>query len=274
MRGKLPEYSSCPSELIILAERLADIGGAVVRPAFRQIVTASAKPDSTLVTEVDLAVERAIRAQLELERPDDIILGEELGSSPSSLRSSLKDGKGSGLTWVIDPIDGTTSFMSGRPTFVLLIGVLHDGLPLLGLIDQPILRERWIGASGWDTSCNGQAVTTRECSQLSQAILSATTPSMFAVEDRFVCVTESVRATVYGGDGYAYGLLASGYQDLIIESGLKLHDFAALPPIITGAGGAITDWHGAPLTAKSDGRVIAAGDSRVHSQALRVLQGS
>jgi histidinol phosphatase-like enzyme (inositol monophosphatase family) len=249
-----------------LAERLADAAGAEIRPRFRRNILTERKADISPVTEADRAAERAIRALLVRERPDDGVVGEEYGAV---------DGR-SGLVWVIDPIDGTKAFLSGRPIFATLIALLDHGKPVLGVIDQPILGERWVGAAGRPTLFNGRAIESRASVDAPGTIFSTTDPNLFPGRDAEVykAVSNWAGMRVYGGDGYAYGLLASGWVDIVLESGLKLHDYAALVPVIEGAGGAITDWDGAPLTARSDGRVLAAGNADLHRTLLRLTRGS
>jgi histidinol phosphatase-like enzyme (inositol monophosphatase family) len=236
---------------IALAHRLADAAGAAIRPHFRSAVGIEIKPDASPVTIADRAAETAMRAIVEVERPNDGIIGEEFGDhQPGSRR-----------TWVFDPIDGTRSFIAGRPIFGTLIALLEDGVPVLGVIDQCIARDRWIGADG-ETRLNGMAVTTRRCATLGEAHLATTAPHLFdaAGANGFARLRAAARDTLYGGDCHNYALLAAGCLDIVVESGLKLYDWAALVPVVTGAGGAMTDWYGVALRQGSDGRVIAAGD--------------
>ena len=237
---------------IALAARLADAAGAAIRPFFRARYDVETKSDASPVTQADRAAEAAMRAILEAERPGDGIVGEEYGVSR----------EGAERVWVLDPIDGTRSFIIGRPIFGTLIALMEAGRPVLGVIDQPILRERWIGARYRPTTLNGDVVSTRACTTLAAAQLATTGPGYFTPADlgRFDAVRAAVTGTNWGGDCYNYALLASGYLDLVIESGLKLYDFAALVPVVEGAGGRMCDWHGARLDAESDGRVIAASD--------------
>jgi inositol-phosphate phosphatase / L-galactose 1-phosphate phosphatase / histidinol-phosphatase len=247
---------------IALAQRLADAAGAVIRPHFRTAFAVEDKGDASPVTVADREAEAAMRRIVEAECPRDGIIGEEYG---------VKDGP-SGRSWVLDPIDGTTSFVAGRPIFGTLIALVEDGWPVLGVIDQPVARERWVGAVGRATEFNRRAVTARRCPDLAQAVLATTSPNLFDDDEavRFLAVASKVarRRIVYGGDCYNYGLIASGHVDLVVEAGLKLHDFAALVPIVEGAGGTMCDWSGEPLSAESAGdpgsgsgaRVIALGD--------------
>lgn len=257
---------TCPAHLVTLAERLADSAAAVVRRYFRTPVAVDDKADQSPVTVADREAERAIRGILEAERPDDGIFGEEFGTKNLDAE----------FVWVIDPIDGTKSFITGRPIFGTLIALLHRGRPVLGIIDQPIVADRWIGAAGRPTTHNGQPARVRACAGgLAAATLGTTSPDLFPRTDidGFRRVAGGVKVAVYGGDCYSYGLLASGYLDLVVESGLKLYDFAALVPVVTGAGGLMTDWKGNPLGAGSNGRVVAAGDARTHRETLAALAG-
>lgn len=237
-----------------IAERLADAAGAAIRPFFRAKFDSETKADASPVTEADRAAEAAMRRVIEAEYPRDGIIGEEYGTKEGS----------TGRTWVLDPIDGTVSFMAGRPIFGTLIALIEEGWPVIGVIDQPIARERWVGVVGRPTLFNGHPVDTRACADLTQAVLATTSPNLFSDDEavQFLAVASTVarQRIVYGGDCYNYGLVASGHVDLVVEAGLKLHDFAALVPVVEGAGGTMSDWAGNPLNADSAGNVIALGD--------------
>jgi histidinol phosphatase-like enzyme (inositol monophosphatase family) len=237
---------------IDLANKLADLAGAAIRPYFRGAYGLETKDDASPVTLADRAAEQAMRTAIIAEAPRDAIQGEEFDN---------RDGD-SGRTWVLDPIDGTRSFIAGRPIFGTLIALVVDGWPVLGVIDQPILKERWLGVAGRPTTFNGAPAKTRACRSLSEALLATTSPALFADDElhAFEHVDAKVRSTILGGDCYNYGLVASGHLDLVVESGLKLHDFAALVPVVEGAGGRMCDWSGDPLHAGSSGDVIAAGE--------------
>lgn len=243
---------------LALANRLADAAGDAIRPFFRARYDLEYKADQSPVTEADRAAEAAIRAILEKERPDDGIIGEEYGT----VREDAE------RVWILDPIDGTRSFVAGRPIFGTLIALTQASWPTIGIIDQPIGRERWAGMAGQPTTFNGKPVSTRACPQLRGAGIATTSPHLFDEEDvpHFLSLVAAVsggsprQGPVYGGDCYNYGLLASGFLDIVVESGLKSYDFAALVPVVEGAGGRMCDWSGNPLTSDSDGRVIAAGD--------------
>ncbi len=238
---------------IALAIRLADAAGAVIRPYFRT-VTAERKSDATPVTLADRAAEEAMRRILTAEVPRDTVIGEEFGSVSGS----------SGRSWVLDPIDGTAGFLAGRPIFGTLIALMVEGFPVLGVIDQPITGERWIGAAGKPTTLNGKPVRTRPCRELSEATLATTGPHYFDDHDggHFMSLAAQTdhKRMVMGGDCYNYAMLATGQLDVVCEAGLMIHDWAALVPIVEGAGGTMADWNGDPLHAGSDGHVIAVGD--------------
>jgi histidinol phosphatase-like enzyme (inositol monophosphatase family) len=239
---------------LALALRLADVAGAAIRPLFRGQWAEEKKTDRSFVTEADRAAEAAMRALIEAEFPADGIIGEEYGTR----------NEGAGRQWVLDPIDGTTSFIAGRPIFGTLIALLQDGWPVLGIIDQPISGERWVGQIGQPTLFNGKPAATRPLKDLADAVLATTSPHLFTNEeaDAFMSVAKQVaeKKIVFGGDCYNYGLVASGHIDVVIEAGLKLYDYAALVPVVEGAGGMMADWQGHPLDAGSDGTVIALGD--------------
>lgn len=238
---------------VTLAERLADAAGAAIRPYYRADHGLEMKGDDSPVTLADKAAEAAMRSLIVAEAPMDAIVGEEEGAREGS----------SGRTWVLDPIDGTRAFIAGRPIFGTLIALLDNGWPVLGIIDQPITRERWVGVAGRQTMLNGKPATTRACRDLDQALLATTSPAYFddGQLHAFEHLDAKVRSTVLGGDCYNYGCLASGHLDIVVEAQLKLHDFAALVPIVEGAGGRMCDWQGDPLHEGSVGEVIAAGDA-------------
>lgn len=239
---------------IALALRLADAARAAILPWFRTDLQSDRKGDATPVTEADRAAEEAMRRILKAEVLRDAVHGEEFGASPGS----------SGRTWVLDPIDGTAGFLAGRAMFGTLIALVVEGWPVLGVIDQPVMQERWLGVSGRPTTLNGNPVRTRACRSLDQATLATTGPHYFDDHEggHFMALAAKTdhRRMVMGGDCYNYAMLASGHLDLVCEAGLKLHDFAALVPVVEGAGGTMCDWNGDPLHAGSTGHVLALGD--------------
>jgi inositol-phosphate phosphatase/L-galactose 1-phosphate phosphatase/histidinol-phosphatase len=251
-------------DYLAFAHELADRAGEVLRRYYRAPIAVDYKADDSPVTIADREVERVMRNLISSRFPEHGIEGEEFASEHGEAE----------LVWSLDPIDGTKAFLVGRPTFGTLISLLHRGRPVLGVIDQCITHERWVGVRGEPSTCNGSAIQVRPCPDLEHAVLSTTSPQVFrTAEERaaFARVAQAVRFPVYGGDCYAYGLLAMGFTDLIIEASLDLHDFAALVPVIEGAGGVITDWQGQTLGQGSNGRVVAAGDRRIHAQALALL---
>lgn len=238
---------------LALANALADAAGNAIRPLFRGDWSEQRKDDASPVTEADRVAEAAMRAIIEARCPDDGIIGEEYGTR----------NEGAGRQWVLDPIDGTISFMAGRPIFGTLISLMQDGWPVLGVIDQPIVGERWAARIGEGTTLNGLPVRTRSCKELSDATIASSGPQYFTDDQGAAFMSLAARTSqivVWGGDCYNYGLLASGHLDLVCEAGLKLYDYAALVPIVEGAGGMMSDWQGNPLDANSDGTVLALGE--------------
>lgn len=254
MSAVLPEFVS-------FANELADIAGTIIRPLFRTPVTIDTKADESPVTIADRHAETAMRNAIMKRYPDHGIWGEEFGQHNMDAK----------YCWVLDPVDGTKSFISGITTFGTLISLTRLGVPVLGVIDQPILKERWVGQES-GTTLNGLAIKTRECDSVSKATFSTTSPYLFRGHEK-VCEALRTKAayTVFGYDCYAYAQLASGHIDLVVECGLKPHDFCAIRPVVEGAGGIMTDWKGAPLTLASDGKVIAAGSKKVHDEALKLI---
>jgi myo-inositol-1(or 4)-monophosphatase len=246
----------------------ADASGAILRRYFRSAITADAKADDSPVTVADRQAEQAMRAVLSARFPDHDIVGEEFG----------QDRSGAAFCWVLDPLDGTRAFITGRPTFGTLIALLHRGVPVLGIIDQPVTGERWIGLAGARTNFAGPfggTAGTRACALLEDAELSCTSPDMLGDKrPSWQQLAERVRRVSWGGDCYAYGLLALGHIDIVAECDMKLWDFAALVPVVEGAGGRITDWSGRALGGGSDGTVLAAGSAALHALALERLSQS
>jgi len=251
-------------EFIAIANRLADEAGEIVRKYFRTPFDVETKGDDSPVTIADRNVEKRMREILDAERPDDGIYGEEFG---------IKEGS-SGYTWVLDPIDGTKSFVIGRPTFGTLIALCKDGVPILGVIDQAILNERWVGsASG--TTFNGASVTTAICGSLDTARIGSTTPAMFDSKSNthgHVYKNFNESKFFWGGDCYQYGLMANGFVDVILEAGMQPYDYLALVPVIDGAGGCICDFKGQALTIDSGtSTVVACGDASLFEDVKALL---
>ena len=255
---------SLPADFLPLAQHLADAARAVILPYYRTRLAVDDKLDASPVTLADRGAEQAMRALLAEHAPEHGIIGEEFGRERDEAE----------WVWVLDPVDGTKSFIVGRPTFCTLIGLLHHGKPVLGIIDQPVLNERWVGVAGRPTTLNGSVVQTSDVTDLAATRLGSTGPQYLqaAAGERFAGLQARCRFTVWGGDAYLYALLASGGYDLVVESGLKLHDFAALVPVVLGAGGTMTDWLGGELNKDSDGSVLVAATAALHEQALAYLR--
>jgi histidinol phosphatase-like enzyme (inositol monophosphatase family) len=236
-----------------------------VRPFFRAGVAADVKSDRSPVTIADRSAEQAMRAVLTERFPDHGVQGEEFGIDRPEAR----------FRWVLDPIDGTRAFITGRPTFGILVALLEGGHPIVGVIDQPVTRERWVGAVGERTAYRGMLggrVGCRQCPTLAQAELSCTSPEMMRdVMPRWERLAGSVRRNYWGGDCYAYGLLALGQIDIVAECTMKVWDWAALVPVVEGAGGRMADWSGQRLRPDGDGTVLAVGDATLLDGAVRAL---
>jgi len=254
-------------ELSDVAHALADAARAAILPYFR---ATDLRADNKVaggydpVTAADRAAEEAMRAVLADLRPDDAILGEEFGTQPGT----------SGLTWVLDPIDGTRGFVAGTPTWGVLIAVGPETGPILGVIDQPYIGERFIGAAGAAHLIGPggtRAIATRPPRNLGEAVLFTTFPEVGTQADRagFEAVARHVQLVRYGMDCYAYALVAAGQVDLVIEAGLNAYDIQAPIALIEAAGGIVTNWEGGPVHA--GGRALAAANRDVHRAALDIL---
>lgn len=256
------EHPDFPAALA-LAEQLGDVARRIVREHFRAPIAVDRKGDGTPVTIADRDIETHMRRMIRAAFPGHAVRGEEFAA------------EGSGeFTWVLDPIDGTKSFVSGYPLFGSLIALQHRDRAVLGVIEAPVVAERWVGAEGRATLFNGKPARTRDCRSLEEAILYTTTPDTFdaAERSRFEALSARTALRRFGGDCYLYGMLASGFCDLVVEALLKPHDFMAVIPVVAGAGGRISDWRGAPLGPGSDGRVVAAATEALWTQALDALR--
>lgn len=260
-------------DVVAFAGELADIAGNIILKYWRKPVNVEFKYEGdrvlaeSPVTVADRETERAMRDAINHRFPGHGIYGEEFGNEKLDAE----------YVWVLDPIDGTKSFITGKPLFGTLIALLRHGRPVLGVIDQCVLKERWIGVNG-STTLNGEIVRSKGADTLAQAMLYATTPHMFGPgleEGNFAQLREAVKCPMYGGDCYAYALLASGFVDLVVEADLGVYDYCALVPVIACAGGRITDWRGCELTlqraAETSGRVVAAASEQLWRQAVDIL---
>ena len=255
---------ACPAEFVDLAHELADAARPVIRQYFRTPVHVDDKADDSPVTIADREAETAMRALINQRFPDHGILGEEHGRENCDAE----------YVWVLDPIDGTKAFITGKPSFGTLIALCRNATPILGVIDQAITNERWIGGAGHPTCLNGNPVRTRACDALAKAYAYTTGPEYFdeATRPGWERIAANVKLARYGCDCYAYALIATGCVDLVAEAGLKPYDYCALVPVIEAAGGVVSDWSGAAVTMHSPGTICAAGDARLHALALEVLR--
>lgn len=248
---------------------LATVSGSAILPFFRTAIAAADKNKGGAfdpVTEADRAGEASMRQMIKRTFPSHGIVGEEYGD----------EGADREFVWVLDPIDGTKAFISGLPMWGTLIGLKRNGVPCYGMMHQPFTRERFSGDGGsavWRGPGGERQLRTRNCTMLSQATVSATTPRMFeaAALEGFLRVEQEAKLTRFGCDCYAYCMLAAGHIDVVIEAGLKPYDIVPLMPIIEGAGGMVTSWTGTPPT--GGGSVVASGNPRLHEQVLRLLEG-
>ena len=251
---------------LTIAHKLADAARPVVRKYYRTPVAVDVKADDSPVTIADREVERTMRDILGAELPDHGILGEEYG----------RENMDADYVWVLDPIDGTKSFISGKPSFATLIALCHKGKPVLGIIDQAITDERWVGVMGQASTMNGDEISARDCEDLKSATFFTTAPELFRGDaaKAYDAVSTKCRVPMYGVDAYAYGLTALGLADTVVETGMQAYDFCALVPVVEGAGGVMSDWSGNPLTMASAGDVIASGDARCHHDVLVTIKAA
>jgi len=254
-------HPDCAAALI-LAQQLADAARRTAVRRFRTPLAVVAKSDGSPVTAADKDIEAEMRGMIRAAFPAHAIRGEEFAA------------EGSGeFTWVLDPIDGTKSFITGFPLFGTLIALCQGERPVLGVVEAPALAERWVGCEGRGTLFNGTEAHARDCRAIDAAVVYTTTAETFnpAERQRFEALSARAALRRYGGDCYLYGMLASGHCDLVIEVQLKPHDYMAVVPVVQGAGGRISDWRGKPLDMKSDGRVVAAATEALWRTAVEEL---
>lgn len=256
---------STPPEFLSLARGLIEVSRPILRRYYRTRLDIISKGDESPVTKADRECEAALRVAIAKAFPTHGIIGEEHGTERADAE----------FVWVLDPLDGTRAFVTGRPMFGTLIALTQGGKPLLGVIDMPILGDTWVGARGHETTLNGAPVRARACGDLKDAYFSCALPQMFQGADRarHDKLAGGAKSATYGGDCYQYGMVATGFIDLVVERTLGLYDYMSLVPVLEGAGAHITDWQGKPLTIASGDQVVAAGDRRVLDQALAILNG-
>lgn len=256
-------------DFVPFVDELADLSGRVILPFFRSAMAAEDKSMGGVfdpVTEADRAGETAMRQLIRRTFPEHGVIGEEFGVDKPEAE----------YVWVLDPIDGTKSFISGLPLWGTLIGLTRRGVPAYGLMHQPFIGERFSGdgaAALYRGPGGSRPLRTRPCDSLKHAVVATTSPLLMDEAHRalFTAVERDAKLSRYGGDCYAYCMLAMGHLDLVIEAGLKTYDIAPLIPIIEGAGGIVTTWSGGD--AADGGAIVAAGDRRVHALALQRLGG-
>jgi histidinol phosphatase-like enzyme (inositol monophosphatase family) len=250
-------------ELTKFINLLADASGAVIRKYYRNFGNAVLKDDLSPVTVADKEAEQAIIELIKKNYPEHGIQGEEFGTKNANAK----------FKWIIDPIDGTISFMIGRPIFGTLIALSYEDKSMIGIIDQPIIGDRWVAVEN-KTLLNGKEIKVRNCNNITNAVIATTAPQYFSTEKllKFNNISSKAMSTIYGGDCYNYGLLAAGMLDAVIESGLKPHDFMALIPVVECAGGIATDWQGKPLNINSNGDVVFCGDKKLHTEIIEILK--
>ena len=255
-----------PEEFVVFIQSLADEAGKILLPASASRPGIELKPDRSYVTAVDKEIEAKLRKLIVARYPDHGIHGEEHGDERLD----------ADLVWVLDPIDGTAPFIAGVPVFGTLIALLSKGVPILGVIDHPVTRDRWLGAVGRPTTRNGHVCRTRSCPSIAEALMTSSNPDFFSAAERpaFEALRSRTQWRIYGGSCFSYGLMASGRTDVSIDAGFSIHDYAPYKPILEGAGGVITDWEGNPITMHTGRRIVAAGDPARHRDALALVRAA
>ncbi len=256
--------SIAQKDITATIEDALDRASRVVLSHFRSPLAVGIKDDDTPVTEADRQAEEVMRAIIAERFPRHGIYGEEQGRTAGDIG-----------TWVIDPIDGTKSFITGNPLFGILIGFVRDGVVEAGGLAMPALNERWTAARGAPSRLNGHACSTKKTTHLAEASLLTSSPDFFSGEEyaAFERLSERVRYRRFGGDCYTYAMVAGGWADLVVESSLRPYDFLPLVPIVEQAGGVMSDWRGEALGLDSGGQVIAAATPQLHEAALVWLAG-
>ncbi|MDT0263265.1 inositol monophosphatase family protein [Jatrophihabitans lederbergiae] len=258
------ESSGSADELIAFAERLADESNRMLRAAAARAATVNVKADNSFVTETDRAIETRLRERIGHAYPGHGILGEEYGGQRLDAE----------LVWVLDPLDGTAHFITGIPVYGTLIGLSRAGRPWLGVLDYPATGDRWVGVHGSFARHNGVPVHARDCADPAAALATCSNPDFFGPADQPVLarLRAAVRYTMYGASSYGFAMLASGRTDLAVDCGLKPYDVFAPAAVLSGAGGVMTDRHGAELRLDSSGIFVAAGNAALHARVLELLR--
>lgn len=258
-------FLSQADDLVAFAHHLGDLARAEIRPHFRQPIDIVSKADASPVTIADRNAEAAMRKAIEARYPEHGIFGEEFGPVRTD----------AAWQWILDPIDGTKSFVSGLPIFGTLIALTYENRPVLGVIDQPILADRWLGAAGRPTVYNGQPARTHADRILKDAVVMTTYVDSFSEAElaAFTRLRKACRINRMSGDCIAYAMLASGFADLALDGRMQPYDYAALGPVVAGAGGVITDWEGKPLEMRGKSRVLASANPALHDTAMQYLSG-
>jgi inositol-phosphate phosphatase/L-galactose 1-phosphate phosphatase/histidinol-phosphatase len=258
-------------EIISFSHHLADIANVITKKYFRLPNGEVAKLDQSPVTLADKEIELAWINQIKTHFPQHGIIGEEYPKYQENADN----------LWVLDPIDGTSSFITGKPVFGNLIGFARNQQPIFGMINQPITQERWFNNQQKQSIFNQQIIKTRKCHNLEEAILCTTSPYFFDSSDEKILNTiskltkyQKIGGVIYGGDCYNYACLAMGFIDLIIEPGLKIHDFTAIIPIIENAGGVVSDWKGNKLKLQSNAKILASANDILHEKALLAIHNT
>ncbi len=251
-------------EYIAFANKLADSAREITLKYFRQPLKIESKDDRSPVTIADQETEAQLRRMIAAQYPEHSFYGEESGQHQTDSK----------WTWVVDPIDGTTSFSTGKPTFGTLIALLYGKKPVLGIIDHAALDDRWVGVKGEPTTFNGDPVQCNSVDNLANASAFTTTTRMFDDSNmpRYRQLVSQCKFGVFGADCMGYGLLASGFTEIVVEASLQPYDFLAVTPVIEGAGGVITDWQGQAITLHTGEEILASANQVIHDKALAYLR--
>ena len=255
-------------ELIDFAHYLADKSEIIAKNYFRLPNGEEAKSDDSPVTKADQEIEGMMRNEINKKYSDHGIIGEEYDNINEN----------ADFTWVLDPIDGTSSFIIGRPIFGTLIALTYKKQPILGIINQPITQERWLGVKDQGSWFNGQNIKTRKVTNIFDAVMCSSSPHYFQGDDQKVLQHlakltkyQKIGGVIYGGDCYSFACLAMGLVDIVIEPGLKCYDYAATQPLIEMAGGVVSDWNGNDLELKSNVRLLACANKELQKNIVREI---